>query len=297
MPAAGYSGVADSFIAEWGAYGAGPGEFRSPTSIAVDSHNDVYVADRHNHRIQKFSSEGVFLTEWGGEGLGDGQFSDPSAIAVNNQDIVFVLEGSRVQMFTRDGLFLGRWNVGGRAIDIDSEGNVYVGSDWTVRKYASDGSLLLQWGEQGCCQPGQFNFIQGITVDDDDKVFINDRYGVYFQKFDGSGSFLAKWTGGDVTLYDEPLGIDVDHDGFVYIVNYRASRIRVFGADGSFVSAWGTPGSGAGELNLPWDIACDSEGRVYVVEDNRVQKFGTAPTASRSSTWGAIKTMFGGFDR
>ena len=39
--------------------------FRSPTGIAVDSSDNVYVADNFNNRVQKFDSDGNFITKWG----------------------------------------------------------------------------------------------------------------------------------------------------------------------------------------------------------------------------------------
>jgi tripartite motif-containing protein 71 len=38
-----------------GALGTKPGEFNSPTGIAVDGQGNVYVADTVNHRIQKLA--------------------------------------------------------------------------------------------------------------------------------------------------------------------------------------------------------------------------------------------------
>jgi hypothetical protein len=40
---------------QWGTTGAGAGQFNNPYGIAVASDGSVYVSDRHNHRIQKFS--------------------------------------------------------------------------------------------------------------------------------------------------------------------------------------------------------------------------------------------------
>jgi DNA-binding beta-propeller fold protein YncE len=51
-------------IKEWGRAGTGPGEFRLPHSIQVDGQGMVYVADRENGRIQRFTSEGAYLGEW-----------------------------------------------------------------------------------------------------------------------------------------------------------------------------------------------------------------------------------------
>ena len=58
-----------NFITKWGSNGTDNGNFRSPTGIAVDSSDNVYVADNFNNRIQKFDSDGNFITKWGSECL------------------------------------------------------------------------------------------------------------------------------------------------------------------------------------------------------------------------------------
>jgi streptogramin lyase len=47
----------------WGEPGAGPGQFNTPHSIAVDANGNVYVADRGNRRIQVFDGNGKFLRQ------------------------------------------------------------------------------------------------------------------------------------------------------------------------------------------------------------------------------------------
>ncbi|MDE2149356.1 MAG: hypothetical protein KGJ55_05895 [Gammaproteobacteria bacterium] len=42
-----------------------PGWFRTPTSIAIGPHGDVFVADQENNRLQKFTAAGRFLTAFG----------------------------------------------------------------------------------------------------------------------------------------------------------------------------------------------------------------------------------------
>jgi len=51
----------------------------------VASDGSVYVSDWFNHRIQKFTSEGVFVSKWGTEGTGDGQFIQPATVAVASE--------------------------------------------------------------------------------------------------------------------------------------------------------------------------------------------------------------------
>lgn len=51
-------------IREWGSAGTGPGQFRLPHSIQIDGEGIVYVADRENGRIQRFTRDGTFIGEW-----------------------------------------------------------------------------------------------------------------------------------------------------------------------------------------------------------------------------------------
>src|SRR4029077_4851543 len=51
------------WLKSWGEPGDKPGQFNIPHSIAVDAQNNVYVADRGNHRIQVFDTDGKFLRQ------------------------------------------------------------------------------------------------------------------------------------------------------------------------------------------------------------------------------------------
>jgi sugar lactone lactonase YvrE len=51
------------FIKEWGSLGMGPGQFRTPHALALDSKGRLFVADRGNVRLQIFDQEGKFLQE------------------------------------------------------------------------------------------------------------------------------------------------------------------------------------------------------------------------------------------
>jgi len=52
------------YIKEWGKIGQGPGEFRTPHSLAFDSRGRLFVADRGNHRLQIFDQDGKLLDTW-----------------------------------------------------------------------------------------------------------------------------------------------------------------------------------------------------------------------------------------
>ncbi|MBI1872945.1 MAG: hypothetical protein HYS05_03530 [Acidobacteria bacterium] len=70
------------YIKEWGKLGSGPGEFRTPHSLAFDSKGRLFVADRGNLRLQIFDQEGTFLEEWK-------QFSRLSGIFIDKNDMLY----------------------------------------------------------------------------------------------------------------------------------------------------------------------------------------------------------------
>ena len=51
-------------ILSWGESGTGEGQFNVVHNVKVGRDGWVYVADRENHRVQVFSSEGKFETQW-----------------------------------------------------------------------------------------------------------------------------------------------------------------------------------------------------------------------------------------
>ncbi len=87
-----------TFSHKWGGpfgmniHGSFQGWFATVTSIAIGPEGNVFVADFYNHRIQKFTAEGVFLTSFGYGGNGEGQMKNPIAIDVSEDGAVFVAD-------------------------------------------------------------------------------------------------------------------------------------------------------------------------------------------------------------
>jgi hypothetical protein len=52
------------WLKSWGEPGSGPGQFNVPHSMATDAHDNIYVADRGNRRIQVFDGDGKFLRQF-----------------------------------------------------------------------------------------------------------------------------------------------------------------------------------------------------------------------------------------
>ena len=128
----------------WGGPGPGtdPGQFVLPHAVGVDRYGDVYVCDRVNERVQKFTAEGEYITSWP-----DVIF--PMDIHMDwENDVVYLLETldyvfypermpsrPRISVRNLEGAILsefgGRESEGkgvleiGHAIWVDPQGNIY----------------------------------------------------------------------------------------------------------------------------------------------------------------------------
>ena len=82
--------------------------------------------------------------------------------------------------------------------------------------------------------------------------------------------------GNDEKHFAEPTDIDWLPDGSILVADgYVNSRVVKFDKNGKFLLAWGTKGTGPGQLQVPHSIAVDGKRRVYVADrsNSRVQVF------------------------
>ncbi len=71
-----------TFIKEWGQTGFGPGEFRDPHALAMDSQGRLFVGDRGNARLQIFDQDGTHIATWT-------QFGRPSGLFIDADDMLY----------------------------------------------------------------------------------------------------------------------------------------------------------------------------------------------------------------
>jgi len=278
-----------TFLNGWGSHGSGDGQFFEPRGVAVGLTGRVYVADRRNNRIQRFSGDGVFEMKWGTQGHADGQFDSPYGVAVGPTGQVYVAEADshRIQRFSEDGVFEMKWGTYGSAegqfanplaVSVGPGGRVYVcdHANYRIQRFDADGAFQKVWGHPGY-EYGEFTLPRGVAVSSTGLVYVADTNEHRIQRFDADGTFQTGWgrSGPGDGEFARPMGVAVGSTGLVYVADTYNDRIQRFGADGTFQTKWGSHGSGDGQFNSPYGVAVGPTGLVYVADkdNNRVQRF------------------------
>jgi DNA-binding beta-propeller fold protein YncE len=135
-------------IASFGSLGGAPGQFNSPTHLALTPQGDIVVTDALNFRVEVFNTDGQYQYQIGKIGDGAGNFAAPKGIAV------------------------------------DRDGHIYVADAMfdVVQIFDTEGRLLLGFGEQGQ-QAGQFWIPNGLYIGDDQRLYVADAYNRRIQVF------------------------------------------------------------------------------------------------------------------
>ena len=93
---------------EAGISGSGNGQFSQPQDITF-SGSVMYVIDHYNHRVEKFSSTGIYMGQFGSEGTGEGQIAEAEGITTEQlSGDLYVSEfgPDRVQIFSPEGQYI-----------------------------------------------------------------------------------------------------------------------------------------------------------------------------------------------
>lgn len=262
-----------SFAFKWGSNGTGDSQFQRPHGVDFDSEGNVYMTERSNNNIQKFTHDGKFLKRWGQRGTNPGDMHEPYEVKIHN-DYVYLVDknNDRIQKFDTNGKFIRLWEkfnaTGGGFVEMNkpeaiafhpSTGDVYItdtGNNRTL-KLDSNFNFVLQWGYYGRGE-GQFDHPHGIGVDSKGNVYINELNVARIQKFDSNGNFIKQW--GSYGLgngqFDEPLEhLFVDYNDNVWQVDGpHIPRVQMFDGDGNYITT-----IGSGPCVIPDDIKNDAE--------------------------------------
>ncbi|CAF1422606.1 unnamed protein product [Adineta steineri] len=241
-----------------GTSGASSTTLNSPIGLAIDSSDNMYIADKHNNRVVYWangSSSGSMIAGTGSYGSANNQLSYPN-------------------MIKRD----------------TSSGTLYIGDvgNQRIMQYlnsSSSGTLVAGGNGYGTgstqlCDP------YGFTLDSSTNSLIIASY---------SAHNVVRWVIGDTswtlfvgstgvsgsssTLLNGPVGVAVDQYGNIYVADSNNHRIQFFLAGQSsattIAGVSGSAGTSATQLNWPYGVTLDSQFNLYVADtyNNRVQRF------------------------
>ena len=287
-----YSSAVVSTLAGSGISGSTNGtgssaSFNSPNGIATDLSGNIFIADKSNHKIRKITSSGVVST-FAGSGTAGSTDGTGTAASFNNPE----------------------------GLTSDASGNVYVADAGNnkIRKITSAGVVTTFAGSgtagflDGTGTTAKFYYPYGITIDASGNVFVSDRTNNRIRKVTSAGtvstlagSGTAGYADGTGTFasFNSPLGITVDANGFIYVVDCYNQRIRRITSSGvvSTLAGSGSAGvvNGKGVLasfNNPTGITVDASGNVYIVDNNNqvirlISPAGLVTTLAGSGTAGS----------
>ncbi|MBI5573821.1 MAG: 6-bladed beta-propeller [Elusimicrobia bacterium] len=186
-------------------------------------------------------------------------------------------------------------------IALDSVSNMYASEIFSnkIKKFSPTGTFITQWGSAGTGN-SQFDRPKFIDVDGSNNVYVADNMNGRVQKFSSAGTYITQWGGygNGNGQFNGPTGIAVDIAAdVVYVVDSNNSRVQKFSSTGTYITQWGSLGTGNGQFQFvdfvncqqgpEGDIAVDSTGAVYVVDNwnRRIQKFSS--TGAYITQWGS----------
>ncbi len=248
----------------------------NPTGVAVDTGNNIFIADRGNHRIRKVDTAGIITTIAGtgvAGALGDGaaanlaQLNGPARVAVDTFGNIYIADemNSRIRLI----------NAGG-----------------TITTFAGNG-IPGYSGDGAAANAAQLYNPADVAVDALGVVYIADTYNNVVRKVDLTGTIttiagtgVPGWSGDSrpaiIGQLFQPSGVAVDYLGYLYISDLGNERIRKV-SPSNLLSTLAGNGAGAysgdggpakvASLWFPQGLVADRNGGVYVADqgNNRVR--------------------------
>jgi len=263
-------------------------QLAEPYGIAVDSKNNLYVAD------QKVGAIFIFNTETRDvdfiKNKVQAHFVRIIGLAMDDGDRLFVSDpGLRhVLVFdashkAEDVITEGMVEPGSLAIDKENR-LLYVSDveqDQVLVYDADSLKLLRKMGTTGhkheLTTPGDFAKPTGLAVDEDGNLYVCDTLNNRIEVFDADGKFINTFgkAGDGPGYFSRPKGIAIDGDGHIWVADGMQDRVQVFNNEWQLLITFGGHGLLPGQFQGLVDIAIDKNNRVFTSEiyPGRVQQF------------------------
>ena len=268
------------------------GRVSDPSGLAMDGSGNLYILDTMNNLVYRLAPDGTLVTVAGSGG--SGSFSGdggPATAAKLNSPYGIAIDGAG-NLFIADG--------GNQVIR-------EVGGDGVIHTIAGTPSSLGFSGDGGPATAAQFIVPGDVCFDSAGNLYVADAGNSRIRKISASGTITTIIGGGQLFSGDggpatavqlnSPLGSPVVIGGNLYVSDSQSNRIRRIAPDGTIttVAGTGTPGNTGdrgpatnAQLNLPYGLAADAAGNLYVADANNV-------AVRKIATDGTITSLTGGY--
>ena len=233
----------DQLVRTIGSNGSGNIQFDSPSGIAFDNDNYLYIANTgDNHRVLKLTIDGKYMLQFGCRGSEDGELWAPAGLTVYN-DKVYVSESNnkRISVFQSDGKFHNTFGSGllrcPGGITVSANNQLVVADDSCICTFTLDGGYVRKFGVFGSGS-GNLVFACGLSIDLYGFIFVSDIHTCRVTVYDKDGKFINCFGSYemDSDQFMSPTGIAISSNGDIYVCDYSNKRILIFSCSFSYHS-------------------------------------------------------------
>jgi sugar lactone lactonase YvrE len=263
-------------------------QLAEPYGMAVDSKNNLYVAD------QKVGAIFIFNTETREVELiknkTHAHFVRIIGLAMDDNDRLFVSDPGLRHILVFDANHktedvIEQEMVEPGSMAIDKENRLLYVSDVALDQvlvYDADSfKLLRKIGTTGhnheLTTPGDFAKPTGVAVDQDGNLYVCDTLNNRIETFDADGKFVSTFgkAGDGPGYFARPKGVAIDSDGHIWVADGQQDRVQVFNKESQLLITFGGHGLLPGQFQGLVGIATDKNNRVFTSEmyPGRVQQF------------------------
>jgi sugar lactone lactonase YvrE len=263
-------------------------QLNEPYGLAVDSKNNLYVADQKVGAIFIFNTETRDLDMI--KNKTHAHFARIIGLAMDDGDRLFVSDPGlhHVLVFNaahvaEDVITEGMVNPG--AMVIDRENRLLYVSDIELDQvlvYDADSlKLLRKIGTTGhhheLTSPGDFARPSGLAVDREGNLYVADTLNNRIEIFDADGDFVRTFgkAGDGPGYFARPKGVAIDSDGHIWVADGMQDRVQVFDREAQLLISFGGHGLLPGQFQGLVGIVSDKMNRIFTSEifPGRVQQF------------------------
>ncbi|HET8814502.1 MAG TPA: SMP-30/gluconolactonase/LRE family protein [Solirubrobacterales bacterium] len=269
---------ASSYAEQFGSFGTGNGQLKSPADVAIDSKGNVWALDKGNNRIEQFNEKGEFVKTVGSSGTSGGKLSAPAGLAIDPSGNLWVADtaNNRIEQFNEKGEFV---LVFGKEVNktkveaggTEAEKNLCTAASGNVCKAGVAGS-----------GNGQLSAPRGIAATSGGNLWVADTGNNRIQKFGSTGNFLNVVTGegSSAGKMKEPSSIAMGPDGSIWVADSGSNRIEQWTSALALQRVFGGEGTTDGQFQQLGAIDVDAQGNVWAADitSNNVQGFNEVGT-------------------